>query len=82
MPELRRIRCRTSYDGTTFHGWQVQPGLPTIQAELQRVLSEIEETPVIVEASGRTDAATTATRERAEELGGRNFQGVMTAIGG
>lgn len=63
MPELRRIRCRTAYDGTSFHGWQVQPGLPTIQAELQRVISEIEEAPVMVEASGRTDAGVHALRQ-------------------
>lgn len=63
MPELRRIRCRTAYDGTNFHGWQVQPGLPTVQAELQRVVSEIEESPVIVEASGRTDAGVHALRQ-------------------
>ena len=63
MPDPRRIRCRTAYDGTTFHGWQVQPGLPTIQAELQRVISEIEEAPVTVEASGRTDAGVHALRQ-------------------
>ena len=28
----RRIRITLSYDGTNYHGWQVQPGLPTIQA--------------------------------------------------
>ncbi len=63
MPDLRRIRCRTAYDGTNFHGWQVQPGLPTVQAELQRVISEIEESPVVVEASGRTDAGVHALRQ-------------------
>lgn len=63
MPDLRRLRCRTAYDGTNFHGWQVQPGLPTIQSELQRVISEIEEAPVIVEASGRTDAGVHALRQ-------------------
>jgi tRNA pseudouridine38-40 synthase len=52
----RRIRITLAYDGTTFHGWQVQPGLPTVQAEVERVVSEIEEVPVSVAASGRTDA--------------------------
>ncbi|MBI3696594.1 MAG: tRNA pseudouridine(38-40) synthase TruA, partial [Acidobacteria bacterium] len=37
-------------------GWQVQPGLPTIQGELERVLGEIEAKPVAVTGSGRTDA--------------------------
>jgi len=53
---MRRIKITLAYDGTNYHGWQVQPGLPTIQRELQRVVSEIEERAVAVHASGRTDA--------------------------
>jgi len=53
---MRRIRITAAYDGTDFHGWQVQPGLPTIQGELERVLEEIEGTKVDVHGSGRTDA--------------------------
>lgn len=53
---MRRLRVTLCYDGTEFHGWQIQPGLPTIQGELQRVLAEIEGAPVIVTGSGRTDA--------------------------
>jgi len=52
----RRVRITLAYDGTDFHGWQMQPGLPTIQGTLQDVLSEIEKAPVHVEGSGRTDA--------------------------
>jgi tRNA pseudouridine38-40 synthase len=53
---VRRIRVTVSYDGTAYHGWQIQPGLPTIQGALQAVLSEIGESPVQVAGSGRTDA--------------------------
>jgi tRNA pseudouridine38-40 synthase len=53
---MRRIRITVSYDGTDFHGWQVQPNLTTVQGELERVLLEIEKAPVHVEGSGRTDA--------------------------
>lgn len=53
---MRRIRITLSYDGTDYHGWQVQPGLPTIQAAIEAVLSEIEGGVVKVEGSGRTDA--------------------------
>lgn len=53
---MRRMRILVSYDGTDFHGWQVQPGLPTIQSALEAVLSEIEAAPVHVDGSGRTDA--------------------------
>ncbi len=52
----RRIKITVSYDGTEFHGWQVQPGLETIQGELERVISEIEGAHVDVAGSGRTDA--------------------------
>ncbi|HSW49824.1 MAG TPA: tRNA pseudouridine(38-40) synthase TruA [Bryobacteraceae bacterium] len=53
---MRRVKIIVSYDGTGFHGWQVQPGLPTIQGVLEAVVSEIEGDPVKVEGSGRTDA--------------------------
>ena len=59
MPTSRRIRIILSYDGTDFHGWQVQPGLPTIQSALHAVLDELEapcETRINVAGSGRTDA--------------------------
>jgi len=53
---MRRIRIHLAYDGTAFHGWQVQPGLATIQGALEEVLSGIEGAPVHVAGSGRTDA--------------------------
>ena len=53
---MRRIRITVAYDGTDYHGWQVQPGLATIQGTLERVVSQIEEAPVAVIGSGRTDA--------------------------
>jgi tRNA pseudouridine38-40 synthase len=53
---MRRIRIDVAYDGTAYHGWQVQPGLPTIQGALEEVLAGLEGHSVQVEASGRTDA--------------------------
>ena len=53
---MRRIRITVAYDGAGYHGWQVQPGLPTIQGILQDAISEIEGEPVKVAGSGRTDA--------------------------
>jgi len=53
---MRRIRVTVSYDGTDYHGWQVQPGLATIQGTVEAVLAEIEGAAVHVDASGRTDA--------------------------
>ena len=52
----RRIRITLAYDGTDFHGWQVQPGLATIQGTLEEVVASIEKRPVHVAGSGRTDA--------------------------
>ena len=53
---MRRLRFEIAYDGTEFHGWQVQPGLVTVQGTLEEAIGEIEGAPVKVEASGRTDA--------------------------
>jgi tRNA pseudouridine38-40 synthase len=53
---VRRIRITVSYDGTEYHGWQVQPGVPTIQRALEDVLCQIEGEAVHVDGSGRTDA--------------------------
>ena len=53
---MRRIKITLAYDGTDFHGWQVQPELATIQGSLEKIVSEIEGKPVHVAGSGRTDA--------------------------
>jgi tRNA pseudouridine38-40 synthase len=44
------------YDGTDFHGWQIQNGLRTVQGELTQALSIIEGREVNLHGSGRTDA--------------------------
>ena len=53
---MRRIKIRVAYDGGEFYGWQVQPGLPTVQGLLEQVVGEIEGKAVEVAGSGRTDA--------------------------
>ncbi|MFN7938875.1 MAG: tRNA pseudouridine(38-40) synthase TruA [Bryobacteraceae bacterium] len=52
----RRLRLTLSYDGTAYHGWQVQPGLATVQGVVEAAVGEIEGKAVNVTASGRTDA--------------------------
>jgi tRNA pseudouridine38-40 synthase len=53
---MRRLRFEVAYEGTGFNGWQVQPGLPTIQGVLEEIIGSIEGKPVHVAGSGRTDA--------------------------
>jgi tRNA pseudouridine38-40 synthase len=53
---MRRLRFDVAYDGSEFHGWQVQPGLPTIQSILEQIISDMEGKHVSVAGSGRTDA--------------------------
>jgi tRNA pseudouridine38-40 synthase len=44
------------YDGTDFHGWQIQDDLRTVQGELTAALSLIDGRSVNIHGSGRTDA--------------------------
>lgn len=44
------------YDGTRYHGWQIQPNGVTVQSELQRCLSLLMREDVSVTGAGRTDA--------------------------
>jgi tRNA pseudouridine38-40 synthase len=45
-----------AYDGTDFHGWQVQPGLITIQGELAAAIERVCGERTLPQGSGRTDA--------------------------
>lgn len=45
-----------AYDGSDFKGWQVQPGLTTVQGELQSALGRITGETPLPQGSGRTDA--------------------------
>jgi tRNA pseudouridine38-40 synthase len=60
-PADRRIRLTLHYDGEGFHGWQVQPGVRTVQAEVEAALSRITDRPASVIAAGRTDRGVHAT---------------------
>ena len=53
---MRNVKVVVEYDGTDYFGFQYQPELPTVQAELERVLAKIVKEDVTVYGSGRTDA--------------------------
>ncbi|HSV37743.1 MAG TPA: tRNA pseudouridine(38-40) synthase TruA [Nocardioidaceae bacterium] len=50
-----RLRIDLAYDGTEFHGWAIQPGLRTVQGDLEAALATVLRTPVQVTCAGRTD---------------------------
>ncbi len=50
------------YDGTHYHGWQIQPNGVTVQSELQRCLSLLLRDEIEVIGAGRTDAGVHARR--------------------
>ena len=52
----QNFKLTIQYDGTEYHGWQIQPGLRTIQGELTRVISILDHRDVAVHGAGRTDA--------------------------
>jgi tRNA pseudouridine38-40 synthase len=56
-----RIALGVDYDGSAFHGWQMQPGGGTVQDALQAALARIAGEPVAVVCAGRTDAGVHAT---------------------
>ncbi len=55
-PATVRVRLGIAYDGSAFHGWARQPGLPTVQGLLEEALAAVVRHPVELTVAGRTDA--------------------------
>jgi tRNA pseudouridine38-40 synthase len=53
---MRYFKLTIAYDGTDFHGWQIQTGKPTIQGEIVNVLRRLTQGHVHLHGAGRTDA--------------------------
>lgn len=82
--QSKRFFLGLEYDGTAFHGFQIQPkGLRTIQSELEKALSFVANESIKVTCAGRTDAGvhaieqvvhfdTTADRDEQAWLRGTN----------
>src|SRR5699024_12103694 len=58
-----RIRVDLAYDGTSYHGWATQPGLPTVHEPDEMGLGKIFRQPIKTTVAGRTDAGVHAARQ-------------------
>lgn len=56
-----RIALGIEYSGQNYYGWQRQQGMPTVQGQLEKSLSQIADHPVELTCAGRTDAGVHAT---------------------
>ncbi len=53
---MRNLKIKLAYDGAEFYGWQVQPGLATVQGTLAGAIERVTGERVLPQGSGRTDA--------------------------
>ena len=79
---LRTLKLTLAYDGSAFHGWQVQPAKPTIQGTLASVIQSLTGEKLLPQGSGRTDAgvhalAQVATFQTASSIPPANFRIVL-----
>jgi len=58
---VRKIKLTIQYDGTAYHGWQIQPGMPTIQSTLADAVEKLTGCRVELVGSSRTDAGVHAS---------------------
>jgi len=56
----RNIKLTIAYDGSSYHGWQTQPGKRTIQEELNKAIAALVGCNVTVQGASRTDAGVSA----------------------
>lgn len=63
MSDERRYRIELGYDGTYYHGSQIQPEVRTVQGELEAAASRVTNHPVRLAFAGRTDRGVHALRQ-------------------
>lgn len=56
-----RYFIELAYNGSKYHGWQIQPGAPTVQEELNKALSTLLREDISVIGAGRTDTGVHAS---------------------
>lgn len=82
---MRNIKLTIAYDGAGFHGWQLQPGLPTIQGAIADAASQITQEKVFIQGASRTDAGVHALGQVAHfktqsALPAAEFQRALNAL--
>ena len=58
---MQRYFIQLSYDGTAYHGWQIQPNGISVQEMVEKKLSVVARETVMVTGAGRTDAGVHAS---------------------
>lgn len=82
---MRNFKLTLAYDGSAFHGWQFQPGVPTIQGALIEAAQKITQEKIYIHGASRTDAGVHALGQvahfrTASELGAAEFQRALNAL--
>ena len=82
---MRHFKLTIAYDGTDFHGWQIQANKPTIQGEIVNVLQRLTQEKILLHGAGRTDAGVHALGQVASfkthaGLSAQEFQRAMNAL--
>jgi tRNA pseudouridine38-40 synthase len=82
---MRYFKLTIAYDGTDFHGWQIQANKPTIQGEIVNVLQRLTQEKIVLHAAGRTDAGVHALGQVASfrtqsALSAQEFQRALNAL--
>ena len=81
---MTRYLIDISYSGANFSGYQKQPGKRTVQDEIEKVLSSINNNSVKLTSSGRTDALVNAIHQKAhfdldKEIGAYKLNGALNS---
>jgi tRNA pseudouridine38-40 synthase len=63
---MRKIKLIIAYDGTDFHGWQIQPEVRTVSGEIKSALEKILRHEISLTAASRTDAGVHALGQTAD----------------
>ena len=60
---MMKILGICSYKGTNYYGWQKQVGFISVQEKIEKVISQVYDTPITIYGSGRTDAGVHALKQ-------------------